>query len=656
MLGDVDALAARLTAIVEHADTAAAAEKAKREEHRAAQTARKEALAAEAEELANNSVQWKAAGDRLREILEEWRTISGLDRKTDDALWKRYSAARETFNRRRGSHFAELDRERAGARQAKEALCERAEALADSTDWGPTAAAFRDLLTQWKAAGRASKDVDDALWQRFKAAQDTFFAARNAVSAERDAEFRANADAKEALLAEAEKLDTSDLDAARAALRTIGDKWDSDRQGAPRAKRRPGAAAARRGEEGAGRADRTASTRRLRPAPTNSASAQNNSSGRPRRPPRRAAPRMPRRRGPAPRSGDNGRRPLPRRSARRVSVSSGPSVPVSLSSSRLSNSPLFWRLATARRRSSSAASCSAVRAHTTRAQWNVSTITVIHAMISPMPGPGCGAGAVWRDHTASRPVKDATVDPASAIHARAQRLVNRASIEKPTPNTSASQVNTRDGSDTPSPIAASLPASTSQPLAPPVCGSTNVNSSTNTAMARTNALAPGSISRATRRSAASMSPLNSSKSPFWFIARRHRAHPVAVGRLCRCAEAGQAEANALRAPPGGVGIPGPGAPVVQHGAVGDQVVRRGVGHRGGDDVAGPDVGAHRGEVHQPAVACPSGHPGGTGVLASFSDGHQQLDGAADLGGVLLQRDPLLQVDETLIALLHNGFR
>jgi hypothetical protein len=227
VLGDVDALAARLSTIIDHADTAAAQEKSKREEHRAAQTARKEALAAEAEELAQNSTQWKAAGDRLREILEEWRTISGLDRKTDDALWKRYSAAREVFNRRRGSHFAELDRERAGARQAKEALCERAEELADSTDWGATGAAFRDLLTEWKAAGRAAKDVDDALWQRFKAAQDTFFSARNAASAERDAEFRANADAKEALLAQAEKLDTSDLDAARAAMRAIGDKWDA---------------------------------------------------------------------------------------------------------------------------------------------------------------------------------------------------------------------------------------------------------------------------------------------------------------------------------------------------------------------------------------------------------------------------------------------
>lgn len=227
VLGDVDALGARLTAILEQADAAAQNERAQRDEHRAAQTARKEALAAEAEDLAANATQWKAAGDRLREILDEWRTITGLDRKVDDALWKRYSAARETFNRRRGSHFAELDRTRLGARQAKEALCERAEELAGSTDWGATGAAFRELLAEWKAAGRAAKDVDDALWQRFKAAQDTFFSARNAAHAERDAEFKANAAAKEALLAEAEKIDTTDLDAARAALRVIGDKWDA---------------------------------------------------------------------------------------------------------------------------------------------------------------------------------------------------------------------------------------------------------------------------------------------------------------------------------------------------------------------------------------------------------------------------------------------
>jgi hypothetical protein len=227
VLGDVDALAARLATLVERAEAAVAQDRSRRDEHRAAQTARKEALAAEAEDLAANSTQWKVAGDRLRAILEEWKTISGLDRKVDDALWKRYSAAREAFNRRRGAHFAELDRERSGIRQAKERLCERAEQLSDSTDWTATSAEFRNLLTEWKAAGRATREVDDALWRRFKAAQDAFFTARNAVTAEKDAELAANAAAKEALLAEAEKLDTSNSDAARAALRSITDKWDA---------------------------------------------------------------------------------------------------------------------------------------------------------------------------------------------------------------------------------------------------------------------------------------------------------------------------------------------------------------------------------------------------------------------------------------------
>lgn len=227
VLGNVDALAARLTSVLEHAGTLVAADRSRREEHRAAQTTRKEALAAEAEDLAANSTQWKVSGDRLRAILDEWKTISGLDRKVDDALWKRYSAARETFNRRRGSHFAELDRERSGVRQSKERLCERAEELSESTDWTATSAEFRKLLTEWKAAGRVTRDIDDALWRRFKAAQDTFFTARNAATAEKDAELRANAAAKEALLAEAEKLDTTNHDAARVALRSIAERWDA---------------------------------------------------------------------------------------------------------------------------------------------------------------------------------------------------------------------------------------------------------------------------------------------------------------------------------------------------------------------------------------------------------------------------------------------
>lgn len=228
VIGDIDAVEARLDKAIDATDTAREKAKEQKAQRREQAIARKEALAAEAEDLAENSTEWKAAGDRIRAILEEWRGIRGIDRATDDELWKRYSRARDSFNRRRGSHFAELDRNRAQARKTKEELVERAEALKDSTDWGHTARAYRDLMTEWKAAGRAPREVDDKLWERFRAAQDHFFEARNAVNAERDREFEANAEAKDALIAEYDSLidPAKGLGAAKAKLRELQDKWD----------------------------------------------------------------------------------------------------------------------------------------------------------------------------------------------------------------------------------------------------------------------------------------------------------------------------------------------------------------------------------------------------------------------------------------------
>jgi len=226
VVGDLAGLGSRLDDLVAHAEKSVAEARSARDAQRAAAVARKEELAAEAEILSAEATQWKQAGDRFTAILDEWRTIRGIDRKTDELLWKRFSKAREAFNRRRGSHFADLDRQRAGAKDRKEELAAEAEKLADSDDWGPTAARFRDLMTEWKAAGRAHKDADDALWQRFRGAQDAFFARRSATFDERDAEFAANAEAKKALLVEAEKIDTSDPSGARAALRGIQERWE----------------------------------------------------------------------------------------------------------------------------------------------------------------------------------------------------------------------------------------------------------------------------------------------------------------------------------------------------------------------------------------------------------------------------------------------
>ena len=147
---------------------------------------------------------------------------------SDDTLWRRFSTARTSYTRRRKSHFADQHEKRDVARGIKERLVKEAESLADSTEWGATAGGFRDLMREWKEAGPAPRDVDDALWKRFRGAQDQFFGARDATNAELDREFAANAEVKEQLLVEAEKLvPVTDLDAAKRAFRDIADKWDA---------------------------------------------------------------------------------------------------------------------------------------------------------------------------------------------------------------------------------------------------------------------------------------------------------------------------------------------------------------------------------------------------------------------------------------------
>jgi hypothetical protein len=227
-VGDLDGLAARARAMVGTADSAAAESRAEKAAARAAQVARKEALAAEAEQIAAESTSWKAAGDRLKAIVEEWKTIRGIDRKTDEALWTRFAAARDAFGRRRGAHFASLDAQRGEAREAKRELITEAQKLATSTDWGPTSAAMRSLMDRWKAVPRTGRDGDDDLWKEFRAAQDVFFTARAESDKKRTGEEQANQQLKEELLSEAEKLDPStDLRGAQNALRKIQERYDA---------------------------------------------------------------------------------------------------------------------------------------------------------------------------------------------------------------------------------------------------------------------------------------------------------------------------------------------------------------------------------------------------------------------------------------------
>jgi hypothetical protein len=226
-LGDLDSLLIRLDALGPVIEKQREERKAARAAKAAEALTAKTRIADEAEKIAAGT-DWRNGADALRGLLEEWKGLARLDRKTDDELWHRFSSARTTYTRRRKVHFAEQHTQREAAQGVKEKLIVEAEELSTSTDWGPTSGKYRDLMARWKAAGSAPRNVEDKLWKRFRAAQDVFFSARDEANAALDQEYEQNAVVKEAILAEAEKLlPIKDLDAARRAWHDIADRWEA---------------------------------------------------------------------------------------------------------------------------------------------------------------------------------------------------------------------------------------------------------------------------------------------------------------------------------------------------------------------------------------------------------------------------------------------
>lgn len=233
MVGDYAALQERLVALVGKINEREEAEKTESAEARQAALEAREAIVSEAETISaqgDAQIHWKNSHARMNQLFEDWKQTQRdhhLPKSIEDELWKRFRAARTSFDRRRRAHFSQLDEANAKAKRVKEALIAEAEALSHSTDWAATAAKYRDLMDQWKAAPRGGRREDDALWARFRAAQDVFFDARTAINAELDKEFEANLVAKEALLEEARAiLPVTDLAAAKKALDGILDRWE----------------------------------------------------------------------------------------------------------------------------------------------------------------------------------------------------------------------------------------------------------------------------------------------------------------------------------------------------------------------------------------------------------------------------------------------
>ena len=243
-VGDLAGLSIRIRSLISSLAEATEQEAKVAREALDAAIAERTVIVEQAEAIAArdlSKVQWKQVTVEMAGLFDAWQAHQQngprLPKGTAQQLWKRFRDARATVDKARRAFFSELDDTHRAARDAKSRLVERAEALAPrGVDGIP---AYRTLLDEWKAAGRAGRKADDALWAKFKAAGDALYAARAEQSAADEAESAPKIAIREGLLEEAKAVgDEKNIKRARALLTRIQRQWDEQGRIFPRDKER----------------------------------------------------------------------------------------------------------------------------------------------------------------------------------------------------------------------------------------------------------------------------------------------------------------------------------------------------------------------------------------------------------------------------------
>ncbi len=243
-VGDLAGLQGRLESLTTDLAQASEAEAQAQREATDAAIAERTAIVERIEAIANgdlSKVQWKQTTAEVSSLFEQWqehqKSSARVPRSVSQQLWKRFRDARGSIDKARRAFYANLDDEHKGARDRKQQLIDRAEALAPRGSDGIPA--YRDLLDEWKRSGRAGRKADDALWARFKAAGDALYAARAEQAAADEADSQPKIAAREALLEEAAGLASiDDVKKARQKLTDIQDRWDATGRIFPRDRER----------------------------------------------------------------------------------------------------------------------------------------------------------------------------------------------------------------------------------------------------------------------------------------------------------------------------------------------------------------------------------------------------------------------------------
>jgi len=231
VVGDIANLRNRVAAIEPKLEEIREAKKEANKEAAAAALVEREAIVTQAEKLAADTTKiiWKTASAEMTALFEKWQSLqkngARAPKAEADALWKRFSAARNKFDTAKRAFFAAQDSTAKAAKAKKLEIVAAAELLAASGS--DSTIEYRKLIDAWKLAGRTGGKSDDALWERLKAAGDTVFANRAVKTEEISASQSEALTAKLALLDEAKKINPdTDLAGAKKLLLDIQKRWE----------------------------------------------------------------------------------------------------------------------------------------------------------------------------------------------------------------------------------------------------------------------------------------------------------------------------------------------------------------------------------------------------------------------------------------------
>ncbi|MBP5247297.1 MAG: DUF349 domain-containing protein [Fibrobacter sp.] len=178
------------------------------EEERKQNLALKEAICEQVDELAKESdVNWRDKYKTMQELQEKWKTIGMVPKENVQPIWDRFRAAENAFFAKHKEFVKQEDVVREANYQKKLELCEKAEKLAESTDWNAASTEFRKLQEDWKKVGPAPRSKSEEIWNRFRTACDNFFDRKRSHFEEMDSAKQKTLEAKEALCAKLEALD-----------------------------------------------------------------------------------------------------------------------------------------------------------------------------------------------------------------------------------------------------------------------------------------------------------------------------------------------------------------------------------------------------------------------------------------------------------------